>query len=144
VGLKTATFTLDHDPESNVAKDLPATLMRIRNDEIFNILTKITQNQTISLTSVSQKIIGTIDPEQSNRPCVDALNLCEGMVLTPLAEAVAGPIQATLTQLRGQVFEHGEFQAKTLKRTFRLRAGLPGKFADAGTPAVSWGESSRG
>ncbi len=76
VGLKTATFTLDHDPESNVAKDLPATLMRIRNDEIFNILTKITQNQTISLTSVSQKIIGTIDPEQSNRPCVDALNLC--------------------------------------------------------------------
>lgn len=86
IGLKTAIFTIDHDPESQIVNNIPATLMRIRNDEIFNILSKITQNQTLSLTPISQKILGAIDPEQSIRPCIDALNLCATLYLD------AGPI----------------------------------------------------
>ena len=86
VGLKTTSFTIDHDPESQVTQSIPATLLRIRNDEITNMVNQITQRQTLYLNNVGQKIIGTFDPEQSARPCVDALNLFATLYLD------AGPI----------------------------------------------------
>ncbi len=86
VGLKTTAFTIDHDPESQVTHSIPATLLRIRNDEITNMVNQITQRQTLYLNNVGQKIIGTFDPEQSARPCVDALNLFAALYLD------AGPI----------------------------------------------------
>ncbi len=81
VGVKTTAFTIDHDPESDVAQNIPATLLRIRNDEIFSIVNKIIHDRSLSLNTVSNKIIGSLDPELSPRPCVDALNLFASLYL---------------------------------------------------------------
>src|ERR1700722_5180200 len=44
-----------------------------------------------------------------------------GMTLTPLAEALAGPIREALTQLERDVFERGPFRPADLARTFKIR-----------------------
>lgn len=46
----------------------------------------------------------------------------QGMVLTPLAQSLAKPIEATLLQLQGQVFEREVFDPMKLERTFKLRS----------------------
>ena len=81
VGLRTTTFTIDHDLESNIAKKLSRTLTRIRNEEVAAIINQIMKTKILALSSISQKILGSIDPEQSIRPCVDALNLCSTLYL---------------------------------------------------------------
>ena len=81
VGLRTTTFTIDHDPESTIGKKIPATLARIRNEEIAAFVNQIMKDKTLSVNSISQKILGSIDPEHSIRPCVDALNLCATLYL---------------------------------------------------------------
>lgn len=88
VGLRTSAFTIDHDPDSIISNRVPATLTRIRNEEILSFVNQIIKHQSLSLTAISQKIVGAIDPENSARPCVDALNLCATLYLdaSPMIE----------------------------------------------------------
>ena len=81
VGLRTSAFTVDHDPDSIVSSRVPATLLRIRNEEILGFVSQLTKQHALSTSSISQKIIGSIDPEHSVRPCVDVLNLCATLYL---------------------------------------------------------------
>jgi hypothetical protein len=81
VGVRTSTFTIDHDPDRLIGSKVPTTLLQIRNEEILGYINKLIQDQALSLTSIAQKIVGAIDPENSQRPCVDALNLCAAIHL---------------------------------------------------------------
>ena len=75
IGIKTAVITLEHDIDNHLAGSIPANLLRIRNEETSNFVNRLTKNKSLVIQSHSEKIICTIDPELSVRPCVDALNL---------------------------------------------------------------------
>lgn len=81
IGVRTSTFTIDHDPNRVIGNRIPATLLIIRNEELLSYVGKLTRNLSLSLSSASQKITGALDPEFSARPVVDALNLCAAIYL---------------------------------------------------------------
>lgn len=81
VGTKTATLTIESDLENTLTNKLPATLQRIREDEIINFISQLVKDQSLSIQQLAEKIVCTIDPEQSIRPCLDALKLCSALYL---------------------------------------------------------------
>lgn len=88
VGLRTASFVIDHDPNNDAPRRLTATLGHIRRDEISSFAMRILGESTLSLKSVGNQLIGTIDPEESSRPCVDILTMfaCVYLDVMPLVE----------------------------------------------------------
>jgi len=81
VGTKTATLTVESDLENTLTNKLPATLQRIREDEIINFVSQLVKEQSLSIQQLAEKIVCTIDPEHSIRPCLDALKLCSALYL---------------------------------------------------------------
>ena len=75
IGTRSSVFTIDHDPTLNLSGKLPASLLAIRDDEIASTLNQLIGDQNLSSTAIAHRIVGVIDPDQSVRPCVDALNL---------------------------------------------------------------------
>ncbi len=85
VGTKTATLTIESDLENTLANKLPATLQRIREDEIINFIGQLVKDQSLSIQQLAERIVCTIDPEHSIRPCLDALRLCSALYLDAAA-----------------------------------------------------------
>jgi len=81
IGIKTSVITIEHDIDNLLAGSIPANLFRIRNEETNNFVSRLTKNKSLAIQAQSEKIICTIDPELSVRPCVDALNLCATLYL---------------------------------------------------------------
>ncbi len=88
VGLRTACFIIDHDPHDDAGRRLTATLSHIRRDEIGRFARKILGNRNLSTKLLGSQILGTIDPEESTRPCVDVLTLfaCIYLDVVPIVE----------------------------------------------------------
>jgi hypothetical protein len=88
IGMRTSVFTIDHDPNSEVAHAIPASLIQIRNEEIQRCLTDILGSRLLHQHSAGQKIFGAVDAERSTRPCCDTLNLfaCLYLDAGPLIE----------------------------------------------------------
>ena len=81
IGVRTSTYTIDHDPDKLIGNKIPAMLLAVRNEEILGYIFKLTQKSSLSIESNLQRITGSIDPEQSSRPVVEALNLCAAIYL---------------------------------------------------------------
>lgn len=88
VGIKTSTFVIDHDPESELHAQLPASIMQIRADEIGRCVVDVLGAMNLHSHSVGHRLTGAVDPEASLRPCVDALKLFAALYLDagPLVE----------------------------------------------------------
>ena len=74
VGLRTSTFTIDHDPVAFLSGKIPASMTILRNEEIQSVVNQLLGHQILVTSSISQRIIGVLDPENTVRPCVDTLN----------------------------------------------------------------------
>ena len=88
VGMKTASFVVDHDPKDEATSRLTATLSHIRKEEISKFTRNLLGKRTLHLKSIGNQISGSIDPEDSNRPCVDVLTLfaCIYLDVVPMVE----------------------------------------------------------
>ncbi len=88
VGLRTACFVIDHDPDDTVGQQLPATLYQIRNDEIYRCVVEVLGNGSLHNRVLGNQILGSIDPEDSLRPCMDVLAMfaCLYLDAMPLIE----------------------------------------------------------
>jgi len=70
---KTCNFSINHDPDHNIAEVLPKTLQYIRTKEIEKCIHTVIEDKFLSCQDKGYSFIGSIDPESSLRPCVDAL-----------------------------------------------------------------------
>ena len=75
VGLRTATYSVNHDPSGALQAELPATFMQIRTEEVHRCIRDLLGEQSLYSSQSLRRIEGAIDPEYSLRPCVDALNM---------------------------------------------------------------------
>ncbi len=73
VGNKTATFVIDHDPFHKFTKELPASLVQIRNEEVMKCVDMVLGDKQVHGQFINNQIYGAINPEFSERPCVDSL-----------------------------------------------------------------------
>ena len=73
MGLQTANFIIDCDPQNDFTEKMTATLGQIRKDEIHMHIEKIIGGQLMSLGNIDTKIYGSINPETSLSSCVDIL-----------------------------------------------------------------------
>ena len=88
VGLRTANFTIDHDPTGILEAKVPATLLQIRSDEVQRLVSEMIGSTQVHAYSIGQRVYGALDPEQSVRPLVETLILftCLYLDATPLVE----------------------------------------------------------
>ena len=88
VGLKTTSFVVDHDPKGTVEIEIPASLQQIRAEEIQRCVAEVLGATYLHSDVVGHRIHGSIDPETSIRPCVDALKMFSCLYLDagPLVE----------------------------------------------------------
>lgn len=75
IGLRTANFMIDHDPNDMVGQNLPSTLAQIRKDEIRRFVEKVLGNKLLHKRILGNQLYGSIDPEHSCHSCIDALRL---------------------------------------------------------------------
>lgn len=73
VGMRTANFMVDHDPNEDAKSILPSYMVRIRQNQIHTIVRDILNDRMIDDRVVSNQIYGAIDPENSIRACTDVL-----------------------------------------------------------------------
>lgn len=81
IGLKTAILHIEHDAENILQNQLPSTLLRIRSEETNRIVESLMGDKTILTESSTEQISCAVDPENSVRPCLDALKLCATLYL---------------------------------------------------------------
>jgi hypothetical protein len=88
VGLKTSNFVIDHDPDTQLHAQLPASIMQIRAEEISRCVVDVLGAMNLHSHAVGHRIAGAVDPEASVRPCIDALRLFAALYLDagPLVE----------------------------------------------------------
>ncbi len=88
VGVRTTVFTIDHDPDNQIAASLPATLNQIRCEEISRCINEVLNQKMMHHHASGQRVFGAMDPEYSDRPCVDLLKLfaCLYLDAGPLIE----------------------------------------------------------
>ena len=87
-GLKTSNFLIDHDPGAILHKNLPASIMQLRSDEIQRCVNDVLGPLNLHNHVVGHRVLGVIDPESSVRSCVDTLKMFSALYLdaTPLLE----------------------------------------------------------
>jgi len=73
VGMRTANFMIDHDPNEDAKSILPSYMVRIRQNQIHLMVRDILGVTVMDERSVANQIFGTLDPENSIRPCTDVL-----------------------------------------------------------------------
>jgi len=88
VGLRTANFCIDHDPSGQLTSELPATVLRLRNEEIQRCVTEVLGVKWFHGQVSSNRIAGALDPEIALRPGIDSLKLfaCLYLDAGPLVE----------------------------------------------------------
>ena len=86
VGLRTSHFMVDHDPDGQLEDHLPATLLQIRSEEIQRCISDLLGPSYLHNHVVGHRIWGSVDPENSTRPCVDVLKMISCLYLD------AGPL----------------------------------------------------
>ena len=88
VSLKTAVFTIDHDPTNSLFETMPATILQIRNEEIQRCIGEILNDKILHQYGAGQKMYGVLDPEKCARPCIEIIKLfaCLYMDTLPLIE----------------------------------------------------------
>jgi hypothetical protein len=86
VGLRTSNFMVDHDPDGQLENHLPATLLQIRSEEIQRCISEILGTSYLHNHVVGHRVWGSVDPENSTRPCVDVLKMISCLYLD------AGPL----------------------------------------------------
>ena len=73
VGLQTATFIVDHDPDKSIEAAFPSYISQFRQNQI-EVIKKIALDDLLLNESVlGSQMYGSIDSEISKRPCVDTL-----------------------------------------------------------------------
>jgi len=70
---KTCNFSINHDPDHKLSSILPKTLQYIRTKEIEKCIQTTAEDKFLSCQEKGHSFTGSIDPETSLRPCVDAL-----------------------------------------------------------------------
>jgi len=87
-GLKTSNYLIDHDPGAILHKNLPASIMQLRSDEIQRCVNDVLGPLNLHNHVVGHRVLGVIDPESSIRSCVDTLKMFAALYLdaTPLVE----------------------------------------------------------
>ena len=87
-GLKTSNYLIDHDPGAILHKNLPASIMQLRSDEIQRCVNDVLGPLNLHNHVVGHRVLGVIDPESSVRSCVDTLKMFAALYLdaTPLIE----------------------------------------------------------
>jgi hypothetical protein len=87
-GLKTSNYLIDHDPGAILHKNLPASIMQLRSDEIQRCVNEVLGPLNLHNHVVGHRVLGVIDPESSVRSCVDTLKMFAALYLdaTPLVE----------------------------------------------------------
>jgi hypothetical protein len=73
VGMRTANFMIDHDPNEDTKAILPSYMVRIRQNQIQSMVRDILKQTIMDDRVVANQIFGTIDPQNSIRPCTDVL-----------------------------------------------------------------------
>lgn len=88
MGMRTVSFLVDHDPYDDSTSHLTATLSHIRREEIERSIVPLLGDKLLYRKSIGNQIMGTVDPEYSVRPCIDALTLfsCIYLDAVPLIE----------------------------------------------------------
>lgn len=88
IGIRTASYTIDHDPDEHVTQRLPATLVQIRREEIDRCVDQVIGSRLLHKQQVGNQIIGIVDSETTMSPCVEVLMLftCIYLDATPLVE----------------------------------------------------------
>ena len=86
VGLRTSNFLIDHDPDSSLQDQLPATFMQIRSEELQRCINEVLGKNQLHYHTVGHRVYGALDPETSVRPCIDILKLMSCLYLD------AGPL----------------------------------------------------
>ena len=61
VGVRTTVFTIDHDPDGQIALSLPATLNQIRSEEISRCVNEVLSKRIMHHHSYGQRIFGALD-----------------------------------------------------------------------------------
>lgn len=75
LGLRTAVFTIDHDPSALISTSLPASISHIRGETIHRVVSDVLGARLLHLHHYGQIISAALDAEQTARPCVDTINL---------------------------------------------------------------------
>ncbi len=98
VGLKTANFVIDHDPDGYLHAKLPASIMQLRAEEIRRSVDVVLGPMHLHGNAVGHRISGALDPEASLRPCIDSLKLFSSLYLDagPLVERRINGLAALL------------------------------------------------
>jgi len=88
VGIKTANFIINHDPDYLLRGNLPATIYQIRSEEIQRCVAEVLGQKYLHANVIGNKVMGALDPEISLRSCVDMLKLfsCLYLDATQLVE----------------------------------------------------------
>lgn len=81
VGMRSANFFIDHDPDDDISSRYLPALTQIRSLEIQRYLAEILKDKLFYEKALKNQLFGSIHPRQSNRPCIDALNLFATMYL---------------------------------------------------------------
>ena len=87
-GIRTSSFTIDHDPDEQVLQKFPATLIQIRREEIDRCIEQVIGAKLLHKQQVGNQVIGIVDSETTMNPCVEVLMLftCIYLDATPLVE----------------------------------------------------------
>ncbi len=75
VGMRTANYMIDHDPNEDAKAVLPSYMVRIRQSQIQLMCRDLLGDILMDDRVVANQIYGTIDPESSIRCCTDVLLL---------------------------------------------------------------------
>lgn len=73
VGLRTANFMIDHDPQESMKALFPSYVVRTRQDQVRRMIRDIMSDALFDDRVVANQIYGAIDPEGSIRSCTDIL-----------------------------------------------------------------------
>lgn len=84
VGMRSANFFIDHDPDDIISSHFLHTISQIRSIEIHRNVSEILGDKLFCERTIKNQIFGSVNPSYSNRPCIDVLNMFATMYLIAL------------------------------------------------------------
>jgi hypothetical protein len=75
IGTKTAKFTIDYDPECELHKHLPSTILQIWSEEISRTIKQILDPKCLTINKMGNQISGYIDSERCLLSCLETLKM---------------------------------------------------------------------
>ena len=75
LGMRTARFTINHDPHNAIPEIFPEYLCLLREQQLEKIISKLSKDNILNLDSNSNQFLGTINAEKTINPCIKTLLL---------------------------------------------------------------------